>query len=326
MRSFFHRTPRSAPEWIARLRSNTATAADFAAFEAWLAAHPEQRPLVLRLQAVSGLAPGLAASPRIRGELRQLAERPLPMPAARRWQLGFAAAAGIVLAVTLLVWQQADVYRTPVGQNRMLALPDGSTIWLNTDSRLRLRFNGTERRVELQRGEAFFDVAHDASRPFVVASGERRVVVTGTRFDVRQRHGALEVAVLQGHVRVDAGGHREAAVVPPTSISAGQIARFEAAAPPRVENDAGVGLKTAWRDGKIVLDDSRLDDAIDELNRYTRTRLVLDDPALAELTISGTFRIGDTDSVLFALHELYGIEHRSDGSRTLLFRRAPAAG
>lgn len=333
MFAFFRRRPRTAAEWVARLNSGQATARDQAELAAWLDRHPEHREQFAAVASVWMRAPVLRNSPLARRYLAEIPSAPVAPGRALAYSarpLLAGAACCALLSAGLLLWMQRDSYRTGVGQSQVVRLEDGSTIWLNTDTRLKVRFEAGRRRVLLSRGEAFFSVARDASRPFVVEAGERRIVVTGTQFDVLHSGEEVAVAVLEGHVRVEhqqaADGAAGAAAVgaepsrAEVRLVAGQEAEFAPAAAPAVRRNEQVAQKTAWREGRIVLENAALGAALDEVGRYTSTRLVLADPQLRALSITGVFRTGDIDSVLFSLRELYGLRARREGQELILER------
>ena len=322
--SWFQRGPRTAAEWVARLHSGMMTPADHAALATWLDRKPQHRRdyeqtsaawvLAQRLQS-SAVARQFLADGRVKLAQRRSARR-------RPKTIVFGLATGLAAAlVALAVLPERGVHTTVAGQIETVSLEDGSTVWLNGDSRLKVDFSAPVRRVVLERGEAFFKVAHDASRPFVVEAEPRRVVVTGTEFDVRRAPQSLEVSVTEGHVKVETAALHGEAAAPTTALSAGDDASFTAGQTiPAVARGISAEHKGAWHEGKLYLDDLQLSSAVDEINRYSRTKLVLADEPLQHLTISGVFKTGDTDSVLFALRELYHIEARHESGRIVLYR------
>lgn len=331
MLGLFSRQPRSAAEWVARFHAGHWQAEDERAFAAWLREAPERRAEIELLSRLDVLSAGLLESPTVRAELDKLrtptgGDQKPGFAGRRRTALASGLAlAGVAGLAGMLLWPAADLYETEIGQTTMLNLPDGSTLWLNTDSRVRLHFRAEQRLVRLERGQAFFKVRSDAMRPFVVDAGSQRVVVTGTQFDVRRDGAEVAVAVLEGHVQVRPSSSAVTAVVPPPglALSARQSARFRADASPRMVEDAQVERLSAWRDGRILLDNTTLDAALLDVNRYSRIPLVLADADASHLTISGEFRVGDLEGVVFALHELYGLRARREADRIVL--EMPAA-
>ena len=175
----------------------------------------------------------------------------------------------------------------------------------------------------LERGEAFFKVAHDANRPFVVDAEPQRITVTGTEFDVRRAPASVEVAVSEGHVIVDSPVAHEA-TQPATALAAGDDAHFAAGQViPAVAHSIAAQHKGAWREGKVYIDDATLSAALEEINRYSRIKLVLADASQENKTVSaGPFPTSDAaESMLSPLHDLFGLEARHEPGRIVLHRK-----
>jgi transmembrane sensor len=213
-----------------------------------------------------------------------------------------------------------QAFRTGVGQQATVTLPDGSTVTLNTDTRVRTQADPDRRLVYLDQGQAFFEVAKDRRRPFVVTAAGRTVTALGTAFDVRvDKDGALKVVLVEGKVRVE-----KAPPSPGAASAAAVLARTTGeasarpAAPIATEMGAGSQLiapndsdwrvtaadvkrETSWLNGQIVVKDQPLIEAIAELNRYSKRKIVLGDPTLAQVRVSGVFRPGDIDGFARAL-------------------------
>jgi transmembrane sensor len=317
---WFGASERRAAEWVVRRHSGQMTEGDQATLAAWLARRPHHRSAYEKAWAVWALAQGLDQSAEARIYLAQppnsRSERsPRRLASAVGLGVGLAAAT-VALVVTL---PQRDWHTTNPGEIHSLALEDGSTVWLNGDSRLRVDLSGPERRVWLDRGEAFFKVAHDASHPFVVEAAAKRIVVTGTEFDVRRAGAEVDVSVTEGHVKVEPVAFEAEPAAQTTALSAGEDARFAPGdMPPAVVQGEMAGHKGAWHEGKLYLY-GELGAAIDEVNRYTPTKLVLDDERLAHKTIDGVFETGNTDSVVFALHRLFHIEAKREPGKITIY-------
>ncbi|WP_237703845.1 FecR family protein [Rhodospirillum rubrum] len=218
--------------------------------------------------------------------------------AGRRVALAVVLALGLVLAPRgqgLIDSLRADDVTAP-GERRSLVLADGSVVALNTDSALAVAMGGDHRRLRLFRGEAWFEVAHDARRPFVVETGDGTVTVTGTRFNLRIDEAGTRVSLSEGRVELSpahAAGQvkilrpGEQAVVGKTAV--GAIDTFDATA------------VTGWRRGQIVFYDTALRQVVAELNRYRRGPILLARRDLADLRVSGVFDVSDPEGVLAAL-------------------------
>jgi transmembrane sensor len=184
---------------------------------------------------------------------------------------------------------------TARGMRRAVKLPDGSTITLNTASRVEIDYSGADRHVNLLEGEAMFDVAKNPQRPFVVAAAGRQVVALGTAFGVRLDGQAMQVTLVEGSVAIG-----EVQLEPGQQLIA-------AAMQPPVVRDVDIEQATSWRTGWLVLERETVRDAIREVARYTDEQIICDDPRLMELRVSGAFRIGEVEDFLDALAEIHPI-------------------
>lgn len=298
-----------AVEWLVRLQSGAASAAERAACEHWRGAHPEHEQAWQRVRGlgadlrdgVHGLAPETA-----RGALRGADA------ARRRWALKafVLAASGGVGAWALrddMAYWRAD-YRTATGERRDVLLPDGTRVVLNTRSAIDVDFGAAERGIRLLGGEIMVSSGHDpAARPLVVHAGPGRVVPIGTRFLVRAPDASApgQVVVLEGQVELGVAGREGTLRLP-----AGQGARYAAdgisAPEPGSENAA------AWTQGVLVVERMRLDDFLVELGRY-RPGVLRCDPAVGAILVSGAFPVARTDAVLDMLEEALPVRRRSLG-------------
>jgi transmembrane sensor len=239
---------------------------------------------------------------------------------AARWAIA-ASVAFVMLgsaAIYLIQMRSAATYVTGIGEQRSVRLEDGSTIELNSRSRLRVDFSDAQRTVELLEGQAMFDVAKDVSRPFVVRSGDASVRAVGTQFDVYRKASGTVVTVVEGKVAVQPvasvvdsasamlGKHRNlpasnASTDVSTTVSThgGEAAdhvllsageQLEVAGrAPSIPQQVNVSAATAWVQRQIVLDSMPLEQVAEEFNRYSTRRLVVEDTAGDELQLSGVF-------------------------------------
>ncbi len=285
----------AAAAWISRRDTGPWTAEEAAAFEAWLAASLHHRVAYYRLHAAWKEAGRLAAMlPQQRVAPRTSRQRTL-----LRHPLAWAASVLLVLGIAFTVyWQRVDraqQYATEVGGLQQVLLPDGSTALLNTDSALRVDMRGSERLVELQRGEAFFQVARDPDRQFVVRTGALRVAAVGTAFAVQQEGSRTRVVVAEGSVQVDAGGQDMA----PAALAAGSMLHG-VAGDLRTQSLSAEEMeqRLSWRSGLVVFRATPLAEAVAQFNRYNKRRIVIADPAIAELGVGGVFRATDQEVFL----------------------------
>jgi len=222
-------------------------------------------------------------------------------------------------------------YQTAVGEVRMVRLPDGSEISLNTDSKISVTLDKGQRLVTLERGEVFFDIAKDPSRPFNIDTGTRVIEVLGTQFNVRKRadEDVVQVAVVEGKVSVqarqkqstaasaaDANQAVEANVEGPSLLLAGYIGSYsDASEVVSRDKTREVDSAQTWRRGVFRFDNERLEKVVREFNRYRTTKIEFGDATSSELRISGVFHLKDNHSILTALESTLPIEvQRQAGS------------
>lgn len=292
--------------WRLRQEQPGWSEADQAELDAWIEACTAHRVAWLRI-GHGWEKVGRLASLRSPDAVVETTAAPAPRPPTRRraWLMaaGLAAALGLggVVAVQDL---GRRTYVTEIGGHATVPLADGTRVELNTDTRLRADLAEGQRQVWLERGEAFFDVAHDPSRPFVVHAGKRRVTVLGTRFSVRRQGDQVLVAVLDGKVRLEAADSK-----PPTVVTRGDVVVADPAGAlvtprsiERVENEL------AWRRGLLVFDKASLADAAEEINRYNRKKLVVTDAEAAALRITGSFEADNTDAFVRLLRSAFGLK------------------
>jgi transmembrane sensor len=238
-------------------------------------------------------------------------------PAARRTQRHYAVAASIGFAVVaslaLFFWVTRFTYATSVGERRVVALDDGSRVTLNTNTRIRIDYSDTMRIVRLDRGQAYFQVAHEARRPFEVITGNSVVRAVGTAFDVYEHGDETLVTLVEGVVKT-----RLAASTPADEpaqleqiVRAGQkvalVRGHRAAVLP-----AAVDRSTAWLNGKLMFNDEPLSAAVAEANRYSKHQVKLGSPSLRDLRVSGVFRAGNQAELVQALGGYFSIQVRED--------------
>jgi len=232
---------------------------------------------------------------------------------------GFIGKAGEVVAGR--AEHEQIVLRTGVGERATATLEDGSTVVLNTNSILEINYSRLRRDVRLAAGQALFKVAHDAARPFVVAAANHEVIAVGTEFEVRLDGEKVRVALLQGRVRVE----------PIKARASGRDGNVAYMAPGQqlVASAAGLELKPAnvrelvsWESGRVRFDNTRLADAVAEMNRYSRTRILVDDPAAADVRITGAFRTGQSYSFAQTVSEAFPVEAEQHGETIRLRSRS----
>lgn len=306
-----------AAVWTWRLDSGELTAAERGQLDAWLRADIRHRLAFQELSSAWTVLDHLAERAR-EEKISALAPPPRrrSLPRGRYWQA--AAAAVLVIALGAAIWvarrSGMEVMSTAIGQQRHVTLADGSQLTLNTNTLLAVRLTSQRRDIYLRRGEAHFDVVHEASRPFFVHAGDAVIRDVGTQFEVRLRSDRnIDILVTEGQVEVlgpapvavpasagsDAGGGAARWV---KAVTAGEQLRIAgpqlqvlAVSPQQVADDL------AWRQGALVFEGEPLSQALAEVGRYTRMRIVLTGPKVASLHISGRFRTDDMPGFFQAL-------------------------
>lgn len=295
-------TEREASEWIARLNADDVSADDRACFESWRAAHPRHAQAYNALSATWRSLE--TCGPLVRavtfGQAMNAATAP---PASRRHWAVAATAASVALVGFCMAayWSQLkhdNSFETAVGENAKISLPDGSSLDLNSNSLAKVNYAAGMRVIRLERGEAFFKVAHDKSRPFWVVAGNSWVRAVGTEFNVYRRASDVEVTVNEGTVKVLS---QTGSLGPPTDNVLGSAAVSVVTAGEQIDVDGRsavvrslepVRLKraVAWREGSLYFENQSLGEVIDEMSRYTTLKIEIRDAALRQLTVGGTFR------------------------------------
>lgn len=291
-----------AADWFARLKKRDVPAADLAAHRLWYrdpvnkAAYDEADAFWRQSQAVK-------ADPEIQAAIQAARDRASATRSQRRAILGLGlglATAGAVVA-GVVGWRvfAPHGYSTDVGEQRLVQLSDGSSVKLDAASRISVRISGERRDIVLERGRAFFDVAHDGRRPFVVQAGETSVTALGTRFDVSRDGDGARVNLVNGSVEVRAarpGAPRSWRLAPGQAVST-----LDPTPAPR---SVDVAAATSWTSGRLVFQASPLEEAVAQVNRYNRVQIVLDVGDLAKSPVSGAFNAGDTEAFVNSMAEL----------------------
>jgi transmembrane sensor len=256
----------------------------------------------------------LGAEPRESHRLPRLSARGSRMAASFIVALVLAAG-GVFAGYKLVDRQDVETYTTAVGEFRRIPLSDGSVLGLNTDSVVRVDMSGTHRVVELQRGEALFTVAHDATRPFDVHSGAVVVRAVGTQFSVRKRdETSADVLVSEGRISIN----------PPSSSTFGmgsymkvRNGRISTTLLPANDITDRLWWVTTQR---LTVKGATVSEVVAELNRYNVSKIVIQAPGLAEQNIGGTFRTGDPEGFVSALERIAPIRvrHLTRGSEEII--------
>lgn len=343
---------RTASIWLARRDAGGWSDRQQAALDAWLGESTAHRVAFLRLEAaweeaarLKTFAAGSSGSgvPG-RGEWAQSPYFAAPIgnendfvrhgrshhttTHGRRPWLVFAGIAASLLVVAAIAggfaWRdythvERGAWHTTLGAQQVVQLPDGSTATLGSDTGLRMVFSRSERDLHLGQGEAFFDVAHDTSRPFVVHAEGYRVTAVGTRFDVLSGSDEkLRVVVTRGLVRLQSMRNpAQAAMLPAGSMAT--VTGDNVLVQHLTVDEARERL--SWRDGYAVFHGTPLAEAIGEFNRYNARKIVIADPSLDALRVGGHFRLDNSAAFVRLVQAVFPVQAEQRGDRIVLLRR-----
>ncbi|RDS81388.1 FecR family protein [Dyella psychrodurans] len=314
-----------AEQWFVRLLEPDCPAEERAAFERWRNADPAHAAAYRELELVWRQSLDATKHPAVAAAARQ-SLRPEPQTRSpRRWLFpalatGFAALVAVVVVPRWLAHSSEPVsatYTTTAGQQQTVQLSDGSSIVLDTDTQVSVRYSASTRRVDLLHGQAQFSVHGNHAWPFVVHALHGTVTAVGTQFQVRVNDGCTDVALIQGKLAIATepqnGTPHDASLVGGQGLAydeSGRISRVHAIDPQDVQ---------AWTEGKLFVHDWRLSDLIDEMNRYSTTKLQIGDPSLRDIRISGVFHTNDQQTFLALLQQGWSIQaKRVDANQIVL--------
>jgi len=304
-----------AADWLQRRQFWNWSKDDQTALDAWLDQSLAHRLAYWRLEAAWGRTERLAA-------LRSAgAETVAHAPRKRPWSFAFRiAAAGIVIAafgvagVAYILSPKQTTYETPLGGHEIVALADGSRIELNTDTVLRT----SARQAVLVKGEAYFQIKHDAVHPFIVLAGAHRITDLGTKFLVRRDADNLEVALTEGSARFDSSGSgtQPSTLMVPGDVVVATANSLSVTKKPVVE----LASELSWRRGLLVFKYTSLGEAANQLNRYNSQKLVIADAAIAKRTIYGTFQANNVELFARVARDVLGLRVENRGSEIVISR------
>lgn len=300
-----HITPEvkaEAAAWLARLRADDRTRADERAFQAWLKADPAH---AVAFEAVTQAWEAAGALTRADRDWLERDEEPARTPLlTRRSALAAGISTLVIAGATFATLSEAyaGVYETDIGEQKHVTLDDGTQVFLDTDTRIKVAFSDRTRLVDLQRGRANFRVAPDAKRIFVVEAAERRIVAARTTFDVRRDGERVSVVLIQGKATVDGA-----------AVEAGQ--RLVAAKAKAAVDRPNLTQALAWQTGQAIFENQTLAEAVAEMNRYSTVKLVIADRGIANLRLSGVYRVGDNAAFAQSVAKLLPVEVRRSDDR-----------
>lgn len=303
-----------AAAWLARLRSEERTVEDERGFRAWLADSQDNREAFEITNSIFDMA---GAADRAAFTSREVA--PVSRRHVLRAGVGLAAAsvAGIVLYL-----RSGLTYATEIGEQRKVSLEDGTLVALDTDTEIHVAMSDARRRVQLRRGRAHFDVAEDPLRPFEVVAGKQSFTTSNSHFDVSREGVLVSVLLEEGPVSVSSGEGVDPLPMPRTVLP-GQRLVFAADQLVREERPV-MANAIAWRHGRLALFEETLSAAVAEMNRYTRRPIVILDPQIGQMRISGNYSVGDTQAFATSVSVLLPVTVGLERDRVTL-RATPAA-
>lgn len=301
-----------AAVWLVKLQNSGRTESDENAFRDWLAADPQH---AMAFEAVSTAWDITGGLPRdLRGVGTERAR-----PSRRRVMAGSAAALGIAGSFAFWRSSQAQTYQTDVGEQKHVSLDDGTRIFLDTDTRLSVRLGDGHRTSELHHGRVNFRVAADPERPFVVNAARSKVVAMPSNLDVRLDGERLSVVLIRGSADVTRGpGQAE-------KLADGDRLIIDANGLGHRDRPALVPL-IAWQTGQVIFENGSLSDATAEMNRYSNVKLMIADPEVAGLRLSGIYVVGDNVTFANSVARLLPIRLVQGDGRIEIYPARPKGG
>ena len=295
-----------AVAWLLRLRDEPGNVASQQAFAEWLAVNPAHRLAYQQVEKHwAWMQPLQTESFRARDAA--LCYRPPKRRPLWRRMAVYATAASVLLGVGLALFSSQGwyglphTYSTGKGQRQTIVLSDGSTLELNTETEMQVRFNHFQRHVELVRGEAFFNVVHNSERPFQVHVDKLNILDIGTAFNVYKQAEQVNIAVQEGMVDIQTGNASK-------QLSAGQQVSYTDAEGFMPVASADMDVATAWRQGQLLFRGRRLIEVLAEIGRYHAAQIRLTDPKLANLRVNGSFPTAQLETMLNAVVTLLPVK------------------
>jgi transmembrane sensor len=308
-----------AANWLQRADGSDWNEKDQADLESWLSESPANRVAYWRVKSAWERAHRLRVLQSVTHERVEAgAERPW-----RRFPVRTVAALGLfsllgIGAVFLSSGARQQTFSTAVGGHEIISLADGTQIELNTDTLLRTKFGARERTVTLDKGEAYFKVAHDVRRPFAVIAGEAKITDLGTKFVVRRDPGNIEVALIEG--RAEFNALNEVAGRPILLAPGDVIKRYGHAIHLQRKSKEELTDELGWRRGVLIFSHATLADAAAEFNRYNSHKIVIADPAVAQIAIGGTFEADKLGTFAQLARRLLGLHVETRGDEVVISR------
>lgn len=309
-----------AAEWFARMQAPVCSEETQGEFARWINANPLHELAYEQCRTLWLISDNLKSDPTLKRELAGAYERieelredtatTSPTTKTPIWQR-YAQAAAVFLVGMVFIFTMDQTkpqeYITHVGEQRLVQLDDGSTVMLNTNTRIQVSYSAQKRRINLMRGEAYFDVSKDPQRPFEVIADKSLVRAVGTEFNVALLNQAVDVDVAEGIVEFEipatATTGKSAATQLAAKLRVGEAAQFQSGNAKLTTREANLARVSAWQVRKIYFDANTLAEAVAEYNRYTQQKISVIDPDLNQQRITGIFHVGDVDAFVFSLEQ-----------------------
>jgi len=316
--------------WVARLRSETVGEADLAGFADWLNAsknHQQAWDNAMETWEMLGVVSHLPVDPLLAADNQSKPNNSwFSHLFSGFWKPMTTLGASALVAMSLFMMVQEDrqYYYSAVGEYQQITLQDGSIVELNTDSSIAVSMGESSRDIELLKGEAFFTVASDKSKPFVVSVGEARVQALGTAFNIyRQSEQQAMVSVVEGVVRVSEVSGSATAAPESKMLLANDVVLVDESSGLSELQASNIERATAWRSGQILFDKASVHEAIVILNRYLEHKIVVASNTSSEHRVSGIFSIREQHETLNAVAQAFDLALTPAGDSWLLSQSNP---
>jgi len=322
-----------ASAWCIRLASGHLAPAEQAEFDEWISAHDAHGEIFDRAQVAWRGLSAIADRPEIIAQradaldaLRRANLRRWTHKIRRDWRRVAALAASVVLVVlTVSLWSnfptspdaKPEVFATNIGERQIITLTDGSRLTLDAATKVTVLYEDDQRVLTLNDGRARFDVRKDPERPFSVTAGGRTTVATGTSFSVELLKNDLHVVLFEGRVNVSKAGSPSPSQTIVLMPGEKLVTNISPSAIPRIEQADILGAQ-AWENGQLVFIDEPLASAVEQVNRYSRTKIEIGDARASEITVSGVFNVGDIRAFIDAITDVYPLEANTSSGRVMI--------
>jgi transmembrane sensor len=315
-------THAAAADWFARLHDAEISVEETMEWQRLMATDSDFALAYARIEEVWNVVGEISDPPSIAREAEKADRYDGSVPVSKwlagkaRWRIArkypALLAASVVCAAIVAYWVlagsqvPAQILQTAVGQNQAFILGDGSRLNLGADTRLEVRFSATSRQINLLRGEAFFAVAKDHSRPFTVRAGDASVTAVGTQFSVNRGDGQVVVAVIEGQVLVNSSVvHSEPDAAERRQLVAGEEVLVQTSGKTRSLRKAAIAI--GWQEGRLAFQSEPLSRVLEDVNRYAPKPISVDDPSLGDLMITGTVARDDLAGWLESLKRVFPV-------------------